>query len=289
MIRQRVRTALLATIVTAAAALPVRAGDGACGPPAPPCAPAVRTIHVTEWVPQHVETVRTVYRTECVPEKYIAYRTECVPEVRTRVVTVHRLVPEVREEVRTVCVSVPCVEQRTVMKKVVTCKPVTTVTRKCVDMGHYECCEVPCRESCWARVKKMCHKGDCCEPCPPPTKTVKVWVPHKVWVETPHTHLVRVCEYVPTVVNVTVCKLVPQQQTFKVTCFRCVPEHKTETFTVLVPRKVAFEATRTVARCVPVQEKVTVCRLVPHTVEKQVPCDTCETCCPPPCCHKCCR
>jgi hypothetical protein len=132
----------------------------------------------------------------------------------------------------------------------------------------------------------MCHKGDCCEPCPPPTKTVKVWVPNKVWVETPHTHLVRVCEYVPTVVNVTVCKLVPQQQTFKVTCFRCVPEHKTETFTVLVPRKVAFEATRTVARCVPVQEKVTVCRLVPHTVAKQVPCDSC---CPAPCFHKCCR
>src|SRR5262249_8706563 len=98
MIRQRVRTAPLASIFAAPAPLPVRAGDGACGPPAPPCAPAVRTIHVTEWVPQHVETVRTVYRTECVSEKYIAYRTECVPEVRTRVVTVHRLVPEVREE-----------------------------------------------------------------------------------------------------------------------------------------------------------------------------------------------
>jgi hypothetical protein len=44
-----------------------------------------------------------------------------------------------------------------------------------------------------------------------------------------------------------------------------------------------------VARCVPVQEKVTVCRLVPHTVAKQVPCDTCDTCCPPPCYRKCCR
>jgi len=178
---------------------------------------------------------------------------------------------------------------------VVTCKPVTTVTRKCVDQGHYECREVPCGEGLWTRLKKACHKhDDCCEPCaPPPTKTVKVWVPNKVWVETPHTRMVRTCEYVPTVVRVQACRKVPQQQTYKVCAYRCVPEQRTESYTVMVPRRVPFEATRTVARCVPVQERVTACRMVPRTVVRQVPAASCaaceETCCqsygPRPCCR----
>jgi hypothetical protein len=123
---------------------------------------------------------------------------------------------------------------------------------------------------------------------------VQVWVPCKVWVETPVTRMVPSCEMVPTTVQVTVCKLVPQQQTVKVCAYRCVTEQRTEAFTVAVPRCVPYEATRVVARCVPVQEQVTVCRLVPRTVEKQVPVETC--CYPAPsgggffhkakrCCH----
>jgi hypothetical protein len=286
---QRVRTSLLAGGFLAALTAPVRAGDG---PGDAPSAPATRTVCVTEWVPENYVTTRTVYRTECVPEKYTAYRTECVPETRTRTCVVNRMVPEVREVVRTVCVAVPTVETCTVLKPVVTCKPVTTVTRKCVDMGHYECREVPCHESFLTRFRRG-HKHDCCEPCPPPTHTVQVWVPNKVWVEVPCTRMVRTCEMVPTAVQVTVCKMVPKQEVVKVCCYRCVAEQKVETFTVMVAKCVPFEATRTVARCVPVQEQVTCCRMVARTVEKQVPV---ETCCYTPatscCCHKakrCCR
>jgi hypothetical protein len=286
MIWQRARLAVLANVLVAAAAVSARAGDDCCAPaPVTSCAPATQSVCVTEWVPENYTTTRTVYRTECVQEAYTAYRTECVPQVQTRVCTVNRMVPEFRNEVRNVCVPVQAVETRTVMKTVYTCKPVTTVTRKCVDMGHWECREVPCRESClakWHRKKNSC----CCECCPPPTKTVRVWCPNKVWVETPCTKMVQVAECVPTTVQVTVCKMVPQQQTVRVCCYRCVSEQKTETFTVMVSKCVPYQAMRTVAHCVPHQETVTCCRMVPHTVVKQVACcNPCETCCTP-CCGK---
>jgi hypothetical protein len=241
------------------------------------CAPAYQTVSVTEWVPENYQTTRTAYRVQCVSETYTAYRTECVAEQRVRKVCVNRLVPVVREEVRTVYTCVPTVETRTVMKPVVTCKPVTTVVRKCVDMGHYECRLVPAREGCLARLRKRCHRSDCCEPCPPPMKEVKVWVPHKVWVETPVTRMVSTCSYVPTTVQVTVNRVVPQQQTYKVCSYNCVTETRDETYTVMVPRQVAFQATRTVAKCVPVVETVTLCRMVPRLVQKQVLVSTCES------------
>jgi hypothetical protein len=314
MIRQRLRKSLLASVVMAVAALPVRAGDAAPavpnaplpnppaigGGPVPfgghapyaagaphgaPCGPQMRTICVTEWVPQQYETCRTVYRQQCFQEKYTAYRTECVPQTVTRCVTVNQMVPEVREVVKTVCVPVTTCEQRTVMKTVTVCKPVTTVTRKCVDMGHYECREVPCSEGLLTRLHKHHHKNDCCAPCPPcppPTKTVKVWVPNKVWVETPCTKMVRCKECVPTTVTVRVCRMVPQQRVERVCCYKCVPVQKTVTCTVMTTRCVPYEACRTVTRCVPVQEKVVCCRMVPRVVEKQVPVETC--CEAAPCC-----
>jgi hypothetical protein len=240
----------------------------------------MRTVCVTEWVPENYVTTRTTYKTELVQEKYTAYRTECVPEVHSRTVVVNRMVPEVREEVRSTWVSVPSVETRTVLKPVVTCKPVTTISRKCVDMGHYECREVPCRESLLARWRKHGHH-DCCDECPPPTKTVQVWCPNKVWVETPVTTMVRTCQMVPTSVQVTVCHRVEKKEVVKVNYCRCVAETKVENFTVMVSKSVAYPATRTVARCVPVEEKVTCTRMVARVVEKQVPV---ETCCYTPCC-----
>jgi hypothetical protein len=76
--------------------------------------------------------------------------------------------------------------------------------------------------------------------------------------------------------------MVPQQQTVRVCCYRCVSEQKTETFTEMVPECVPYQATRTVAKCVPVQETVTCCRMVPRTVVKQVACcSPCNTCCMP--------
>jgi hypothetical protein len=273
MLRNVVGSTVLAGCALAVLALGARAGDA-------PCAPAFRTVCVTEWVPQQYVATRVCYHSECAQEKYTAFRAECVPETRTVTSTVYKQVPEVREEVRTVCVPVTTIETHTCMKPVITCKPVTTVCRKCVDMGHYECCEVPCRESCLTRLRRHLHHE--CEPCPPPTKTVQVWVPCKVWVETPVTTMVRSCEWVPTPVQVPVCKLVPHQETVKVCSYRCVAVPQTQTVTVMVSRCVPYEATRTVVRCVPAEEKVTLCRMVPHVVQKQVPI---VPCCCTPCCH----
>jgi hypothetical protein len=288
MIWKRVRFALLASTVVAAAAIPVRADeapgkDSKAPPPPPPaahvdcaapCGPPMRTVCVTEWVPEKYETTRTVMKTVYEQEKYTAIRVECVPVQKTRTVNVCRVVPEVQEQTRQVCVMVPTVEERTVMKKVWTCQEVTCMVRKCVDRGHWECREVPCETR---RKHGLFHRGgdDCCEPCPPPTKTVKVWVPCKVWEETPVTRTQRVCKYVPETVRVNVCKPVMQEQKVQVTVCKTVMEQKTENYTVMERREIPYEATRTVARCVPTQEKVTCVRMVARTVEKQVPVEVC--------------
>ncbi len=291
---QRARLALLANLVLAAAALSARAEElnpvpaPAAGSAVPavaaPCAPAMQSICVTEWVPQNFTTTQTVYKTVCVPQTFTAYKTVCVPQTCTRVCTVYKRVPTVQNVVRTVCVPTPCVETRTVMKTVVTCKPVTTVTRKCVDMGHYECRQVPARQGCLAKLR---NRNNCCCQCVP-MKTVKVWCPNKVWVETPCTKMVRCCQCVPCPVQVTVCKMVPKQITCQVCCYQCVPQQVTQTCTVLVAKCVPYQCTRLVAQCVPCQQTVTCCRMVPRTVVKQVPCASpcSNTCCYTPCCKK---
>ena len=305
---QRVRVALLASIVamTAAHAV-VRAADAPPAPPGPapapgphavapapcgaaPCAPATRKICVTECVPEYYTTTRTVYRSEKVCEKYTAYKCVSVPETRTRTCTVYEKVPVCETRTRTFCVSVPCVEQRTCMEKFWVCKPVTTCKRKCVDKGHWECREVPCGPSLKDRFKKCC-KSSCCDPCAcccpcPKTKTKKVWVPCKVWVEEQCCKMKRVCEYRPVTKCVNTCKKEVRHETYQVTVCKCVPRCKTETYTVCVEKKIPYEATRWVCKCVPHQEQVTCCRMVKRVVEKEVP--VCETCCPPPCCNTCC-
>jgi hypothetical protein len=240
---QPVRIALVAGVIAAGAAVSARADD--C------CAPVTCT--------------RTSYRVECRQETYTAYRCECVPETRTRTCTVYKNVPEVKTVTRSYCVCVPVVEERTVMRAHVTCKPVTTTCRRCVDHGHYECREVPCHERhCKGLLTGLFHKhhgccDDCCEPCPPPTKTVKVWVPCKVWEEVPVTRMERVCEYRPEVCKVTTYKREMRQENVQVTCMKCVPEQRTENYTVMVSKTVPYTATRTVRVCVPVTETVTCC------------------------------
>jgi len=296
MIWQSVRHVLLASAFTAAVALAGRAEEAAppvASAPAPACceaAPQYRTVCCTEWVAEQVPCTRTVYKAECRTETYTAYKCECVPETRTRVCTVYKMVPETRTEVRNVCVTVPCVEERTVMQTFVTCQPVTTMCRRCVDKGHYECREVPCEEKHHHKHHLFGHKKDCCEPCcepccPPPTKTVKVWVPCPTWEEYPVTKMVRSCECRPVTCKVTTCKTEVRQESYQVTCCKCVPEQKTETYTCYTTRTVPCQATRTVSVCVPVQETYTVCRMVPHTVTKQV---AVETCCATPCCSTTC-
>ena len=89
MIWQRVRVALLASIVAVAAALPVARGNkalaGDCGSCAPAASgtvatkPAMRTITVTEMVPEKYTTTRTVYKQQQVQEKYTSWKIERVP------------------------------------------------------------------------------------------------------------------------------------------------------------------------------------------------------------------
>lgn len=304
MFRQSFRFAILAGALISTTGLSVRADD-CCGAAAPAASCCTRKVTCTEWVPETYETTRTTYRTECRQESYTAYRCESVPETRTRTFTVNKQVPETRTETRTVCVSVPTIEERTEMVSKSICTPVTTMARRCVDRGHFECREVPCKESCF---KQMCgkfsHKKDCCDECapacPPPTKTVKVWVPCMVTEEYPVTTMKRECIQVPVTRKVTVYKQESRQESFQVTSYKCVSEQRSENYTVNVSRQVAYQATRNVSVSVPVQEKVTCTRMVARTIEKEVPaCDAgacCTTSCKPSCkkhfhkkCDACCN
>jgi hypothetical protein len=211
------------------------------------------------------------------------------------------MVPEVRTVTRTECVCVPSVEQRTVMTTHVSYKPVTRMCRRCVDRGHYECREVPCGPSFGERLRALCHRhkkcgceSECNECCAPPrTKTVKCWVPCKVWEEYPVTTCQRVCESVPVTCNVTVHHYQTRQVPCQVTCMKCVPESHAETYQVCVPHQVAYQATRTVCVCVPHQETYTATRMVARTVARQVPVTTCaaspcaESCGQESCGHRC--
>jgi hypothetical protein len=296
MIWQRVRIALLASMVAMAAALPVAPGkafaesvapDSGPAAPAPVVSsgPAMRTIRVTECVPENYTTTRTVYRQQRCEEKYTAYRIEHVPETRCRKVTVYDRVPCEETRTRTVCVSVPCVEERCCTEKHWVCKEVTTYKRRCVDNGHWECKCVECN-------KHKCRKScDSCNPCGcdtcPQYKTVRVWVPCKQVIEEPCTRTVKCPEYRQVKKQVTVCRKETRCEQYKVTVCKCVPREKEETYTVCVEKRIPFEATRCVCKCVPVQEQVTCCRMVKRCVEKQVP--VCEpSCCPEPSCggHK---
>jgi hypothetical protein len=267
---------LISGLLAGVALLAANGSADACAGPCceTSCAPApcYKTVLVKEWVPEHYEATRTVYKTEYVHEKYTAYRSECVPETRSYTCNVTRSVPVTKEIEVTVYSCVPTVETRTVMKKVAVCKQVTTVHKKWEDHGHYECCQVEVKP--WFR---KCS-SDCCEPCPK-YRTKKVWVPCKVCVETPCTRTVKTWECVPEQVTCTVNKMVPHKELRKVCSYQCVTEAVTKTCTVHVKKCVPFEATRCVAKCVPVVEKYTACRMVCRTVEKKVPVCEAEPCC----------
>jgi hypothetical protein len=252
------------------------AAAGPCCEPSCAPAPCFKTVTVKEWVPEQYEATRTVYKTEYVQEKYTAYREECIPETRTYTVNVTRSVP-VTKDVEVTCYKcVPTTETRTIYKKVCVCKQVTTIHKKWEDHGHWECRQVEVKPF----FHKCCKDDCCCEPCPK-YKTKKVWCPCKVCVETPCTKTVKTWECVPEQVCVTVNKQVPYKEIRKVCSYQCVTEAVTKTCTVNVKKCVPFEATRCVAKCVPVVEKYTACRMVCRCVEKQVP--VCEA---QPCCGK---
>jgi len=267
----RLRVALLALVALAGMGGFAQAGD-CCEPE---CCPIVKKICVTEYVPQHFEATRTVYKTEWKEEAYTTYKTECVPEVRTRTYTVNHMVNECRDEIRTVTKFVPVCEERTITKQVWTTQEVTEIHKKTVDQGHYECVTTDRCPNCFESFR---DRNKCCKPCY--TSTKKCWVPCLVCVECPVTKCIKVCTPCTEVVKVTVCKPVCEQITVKVNFCKLVPETKVETYTVLVPKCVPVQCVRRVAICVPVIEKYTACRMVARTVEKEVivtvPCGKCK-------------
>jgi hypothetical protein len=282
MVWQRIRIALLVGALAALAAPSARAEEGCCNPA--PCAPQFCTIRVTECVPETYQAKRIVYKTVCKEEKYTAFKCVTVPEKRTRTCTVYKTIPEVRTVTRLVSECVPCVEDRVVMKPCYKTVTETHMVKRCVSKGHYECREVPCHRSGFREgLGHLCRRNhdSCCEPCPPPTKTVKVWVPCPVYEDVPVTRCRRVCEYQPEVRKVTTYKHVTREVKSQVTCYRSVPECRTEEYTVLVSRQVPYQATRLVSVCVPHEETVTCTRLVPRVVERQVPVSEA------PCCNLC--
>jgi hypothetical protein len=182
------------------------------------------------------------------------------------------------------------------MKQCVKYVNVEKCVKKCVDRGHWECKEVPCGPSLGDRLHHAFHNHGCCDPCNPcatsccepcpRTKTVKCWVPCKVWEEQKVCCKERVVECVPTTVTVKTCKKVEKQVTCNVEVCRCVPECHTETYTCQVKKMVPYEACRTVQVCVPCKQTVEKCRMVCREVQKQVPV-CCETsCCESSCCDR---
>lgn len=300
MIWQRLRLALMTSVVLAAAQGAVWADDAKddddddatvekVDKPAEKKADAcpTRKICVQEWVPEWYETTRTCYKSETVQEKYTAYKYVDSTEKRTR--TTYKYVPTTCEVEKTICKMVPCVEERTVYEKVPVCKPCTYTVRKCVDKGHWECKEVPCGPSLLDRLhsfKKSC--GNSCDPCaqtcceqPCRTKTVRVWCPNKVWCEETCTKMVKSYECVAKKCSVTVCKPTYAKVKCTQTVCKCVPCQ--EEYTCCVRKCVPYEATRCVTKCVPACEKVKCCRMVCKTVEKEV------ACCPDDCASSCCN
>src|SRR5262249_12311690 len=137
-----------------------------------------------EMVPETYQATRTVYRQVTENQTYTAYRTETVPETRTVTRYVSR---QVTEQVPVTTYSYHTV-QETVMKNVTrrvpVCKPVTTITRKCVDNGHYE---TQCVETFLSKCR---GKRNPCGHCPEYTSR-QVWCSNKQWIECPVTKMVR--------------------------------------------------------------------------------------------------
>jgi hypothetical protein len=289
MIWQRVRVALLASMVTMASALPLagKARADHCNsgcphaPAAGPVAPVapVKTVKVMECVPETYTTTRTVYKQVEVEEKYTAYKCVTVPETQVRKVCTYEKVPCEEVKTRTICHKVPYCADKVCYEKHWVCKQVTCYKKKCVDNGHWECRQV--EKKCHHR-KKGC--GDCCDPCPK-YKTKKVWVPCKTYVEEPYCKTVRVCEMRPVVKKVTCYKTETRVEHYKVCTYKCVPREREETVTVCVTKKIPYEACRKVCKCVPVQEQVTCTRMVQKCVEK--PISDCQPCCETKCETKC--
>jgi hypothetical protein len=315
MVCQPLRLALLIGAITAVAVSPVQASFWAprCSSPceSSPCAgttaPAFRTVTCTEWVRENVTTTRKAYKTECRTETYDTCRTECVPVCREKVVCVKTRVPVMKEECRKVCHKVTVWEDRVVNKTTYKHVQETCMKKTLVRMGHWECREVTplfsgfgngglfgglghgcghrgaCGDACGAPCASNACDNACNNACRP-TRTKKVWVSCPEYKECPVTVCKKVAVCQAVTCKVAVCKNEWREQMVKVCTYQCVEEKRVVKYTAYETRKVACKATRTVRVCVPYDETVTCCKLVPKTVTRQVACaapcaSTCNTAC----------
>jgi hypothetical protein len=221
-----------------------------------------------------------------------------VPVCKQVTCQVTKHVPCWSEESRKVCHKVTCYEDRVVNKTCYKTVQETCMQKQLVRLGHWECREVQPLFGGGGGGLFSGHGHGCCsnscDPCanscaPACTRTKKCWVHCPEYRECP----VTVCKKVPYCeqvhCKVAVCKNEWREEKVKVCKMQCVTENVTRNVTCYETRQVACKATRTVRVCVPHEETVTCCKMVPRTVCRQVPCaPACAPACPTSC-NDCCE
>lgn len=286
-----------------------------------------RTVMKSEWKDETYTACKTEMVQETKTRTYTVRvpKTETVMENRTvskwvnetvmENRTVTKRIPETVMETRTISKKVPVTKTVTVMEtkwetqqvtemKSKTVRHVTSVpTEVHVGPGLVDRLKAfcdPCAAPACGKTVTICKKQVCKETvCEPVTrcKKVKVCVPVTKQVccyETVcETVQVPVCKYkcVTETIQVPVCKKRCVTETVQVpvckTTYTC--ETKTENYTVCVPKQVQYQATRKVCVQVPHTEMVTVCKMVPKVVERQVAVAPCGSGCGDPCATNACE
>jgi hypothetical protein len=249
-----------------------------------------RSAACYEWVRENHQVKRTAYRVECRQEQYDTFRCERVPVCRERTVTCVKRVPVMKEEVRRVCHHETVCEERIVNKTCYKYVQETCMKKQLVRLGHWECREVCPVFGGGGGLFSGHGKGGCCnDPCANncndncrPARTRKVWVHCPEYRECPVTVCKKVCYTEAVKCKVCVTRNEYKEQKVKVCTYQCVTENRVVKETCWETRKVPCKATRTVRVCVPCEETVTCCRMVPKTVTRQVPCA-------PACSNDCCE
>jgi hypothetical protein len=199
-------------------------------------------------------------------------------------------IPIVKEEIRKVCKKVTVCEDRVVTRNCYKTVQETCMKKQLVRLGHWECKEVPALFGGFGGGHgcNSCNSCNSCDTCCR-TRTVKHWVHCPEYRECPVTVCKKICVPECVTVKVPVCKTVWCEEKVKCCTYQCVQEKRVEKCTVYVTKTVPCKATRTVRVCVPYEECVTCCRLVPRTVTRQVAdcCNTCSNSCSNTCSNTC--
>lgn len=275
----------------------------ACPPPCPPPAPCMvertvlvpqmstemRRVCVTEFRPEQqmkrISVCRMVEERKEVPYEYCEWR----QETKTRQVSCQVMVPEWKDVTTEYTVMVPHVEKHQAVRRVARCVPTVERRTVCENTGHWE--DRPVQVQTFVRGCDACGRPVCCPQTT--TCTQRVWIPEVKTTEIDVTVHKIVCEDQPYECEVTVCRPEKKTCTQRVCTYRCETQTRDVQYTVCVPEKKS--GIRTVTCCRPVMEEKDVqCTvMVPHKVEKDVQVCVCRmvekkiqvaVCCPQPVC-----